>query len=183
MLSSPVRRGGPVAAFCAGLIVGGVLSAAVLLVVGSLLRVPVPVPVRWLVVAATLGLTLLVERGVLDLRLPENRRLVPESVFRLGRYLGPLQFGVEMGSGVRTYLPSVLPYPAAVAVLLLASPAAALCAGVGFGLGRSLMTVSHLRYGPDGAWDLEWLRHGRRLALATGAAFLACLLVLALTVR
>ena len=147
------------------------LTATVVVVAGTLVRVPFPEPVRWALVAAVLLAVALKEAGVVSYRLPENRRLVPESVFRLGRHLGPLQFGVEMGSGARTYLPSGLPYVAAVAVLLLAPVPAALCAGVGFGLGRTLMTTSHRRYGSGTGWDAEWLRYRRPLRLMLGAAF------------
>ncbi|HVQ91431.1 MAG TPA: hypothetical protein VMU51_10385 [Mycobacteriales bacterium] len=185
MLSSPVRRGTPTAAFGAGLVAGGCLTATALLVVGSLVRAPLPQPARWAVVAAALGALLLVEWGGWAVRVPQNRRLVPESVFRFGRHLGPLQFGLEMGTGARTYLPSALPYAAATAVALLASPAAALCAGAGFGLGRALMTAAAVRYpGPDGdehgrAWSDEWSRHAGRLAVLTSAAVVAALAAVA----
>src|SRR5215471_18634275 len=112
------------------------VTAAVLLVAGSLVRAPLPQAARCAIAVAALAAMLLQERGLLRLRLPENRRLVPESVFRLGRHLG-----------ARTYLPSALPYAAAAAVLLLASAPAALGAGAGFGLGRALMTTSSLRHG------------------------------------
>ena len=182
MLSSPVWRGTPTLAFCAGLICGGALTAAVLLVAGSLLRAPLPGFVRWAVVAAALGAVLLREAGVWSFRLPENRRLVPETVFRLCRHLGPLQFGIEMGTGARTYLPSGLPYVAAVAVALTASVPAALCAGAGFGLGRALMTTANLRYDGESGWDGEWRAHGRELRFLTGAAFVVPLGAIAVTV-
>lgn len=167
-------------AFCAGLLAGGVLTSSVLLVVGSVLRAPLPAGARWAAVAAMLAVVLLRERGIVALRLPENRRLVPQSVFRLGRHLGPLQFGLEMGTGARTYLPSGLPYVGAVAVLLVATPVGALGAGIGFGLGRALMTMSNLRYSADNSWDDQWRRHARVLALLTGGAFLLPLCALAL---
>jgi hypothetical protein len=175
VLSSPVRRGTPALAFCAGLVTGGAMAAAALLVIGSLVRAPVPVAVRAALVAAALCAVLLKEAGLARFRLPESRRLVPESVFRLGRHLGPLAFGIEMGTGARTYLPSALPYAAAAAVLLLASPAAALAAGAGFGLGRALMTLSNLQYSPDNGWDEQWLRHRRPLATILALAFTAAL--------
>jgi Na+-driven multidrug efflux pump len=162
--------------FYAGLLTGGMLTAAVLLVAGSLLRVPLPTPARWAVVGLVLIVVLLRQSGLLPIRLPESRRLVPETVFRLGRHLGPLQFGLEMGTGVRTYLPSGLPYVGAVAVLLTASTPLALCAGAGFGLGRALMTLSSKRYGADDGWDREWRDHARTLAVLTGTAFMVSLL-------
>ncbi|HXM55504.1 MAG TPA: hypothetical protein VOB72_08940 [Candidatus Dormibacteraeota bacterium] len=179
MLSSPVRRGTPVLAFCLGLVAGGMVTAAALLVIGSLVRAPLPQPARWAIAVAALAAMLLQERGVVRLRLPENRRLVPESVFRLGRHLGPLAFGVEMGTGARTYLPSALPYAAAAAVLLLASVPAALSAGAGFGLGRALMTTANLRYSADNRWDELWLRRPRQLASMMALAFAASLAAVA----
>ncbi|WP_410570112.1 hypothetical protein [Amycolatopsis sp. cmx-4-61] len=179
MLSSPVWRGTPTLAFCAGLVSGGALSALVLIVAGALLREPLPGFARWAVVAAALGAVLLRETGVWSFRLPENRRLVPDTVFRLGRHLGPLQFGFEMGTGARTYLPSGLPYVAAIAVALTASIPAALCAGVGFGLGRALMTTANLRYDGESGWDGEWRAHGRELKFLTVAAFVVPLTAIA----
>jgi hypothetical protein len=176
VLSSPVRRGSPVLAFAAGLLAGGLLTATVLVVVGSLVRAPLPPPARWAVVGVALIAVLLRQSGVLRFTLPENRRLVPETVFRLGRHLGPLQFGLEMGTGARTYLPSGLPYVGAVAVLMTASVPLALSAGAGFGLGRALMTLSSLRFDADGGWDQAWRNHARTLAWLTGAAFTVSLL-------
>jgi hypothetical protein len=179
VLSSPVWRGTPLLAFCLGLVAGGMVTATVLLVAGSLVRTPVPQPARWAMAGVALGVVLLHESGILRFSLPQNRRLVPESVFRLGRHVGPLAFGIEMGTGARTYLPSALPYGAGVAVLLLASAPAALCAGAGFGLGRALMTTSNLRYSPDGApdnsWDEQWQRRPRQLASMMALAFAASL--------
>jgi hypothetical protein len=179
VLSSPVRRGTPFLAFAAGLAVGGVITAAVLVVVGSLVRAPLPDAARWGVLGGVLGAVVLRELDVLSFTLPENRRLVPETVLRFGRHLGPLQFGLEMGTGARTFLPSGLPYVGAVAVLLIASVPAAICTGAGFGLGRAMMTMSNLRYGPDNLWSDEWDRHGNRLGRMMGAAVVLPLLVLA----
>ncbi|WP_245614168.1 hypothetical protein [Actinokineospora inagensis] len=145
-----------------------------LVVVGSLLRAPLPMSVRWGVVGAVVVVVGLTEVGVLKIRLPENRRLVPEGVFRLGRHLGPLQFGIEMGTGARTYLPSGLPYVAAAVALFIASFPQALLIGVGFGVGRAVMTTAHLRY--PGDWDLQWARYSTRLAVLLSGTFLVSLL-------
>ena len=173
-----MRRGSPVLAFVAGLLAGGVLTSVVLVVVGSLLRAPFPPLARWAVVGLALIALLLRQLGVLRFTLPENRRLVPETVFRLGRHVGPLQFGLEMGTGARTYLPSGLPYVAAIAVAMTASLPLALCAGAGFGLGRALMTASSLRSSDTDGWYQEWRDHARTLAGLTGAAFMVSLLAI-----
>ncbi|GAA3015102.1 hypothetical protein [Actinokineospora diospyrosa] len=173
MLSSPVWRGSPAFAFRVGLLLGGAITATVLVVVGSLARAPLPWWARWALVGAVLVLVALNELRVIDVRLPENRRLVPEGVFRLGRHLGPLQFGIEMGTGARTYLPSGLPYIAATAVLLTASVPQALVAGAAFGFGRALMTTANLNH--PGDWDALWARHARLTAALLSGAFLLSL--------
>jgi hypothetical protein len=155
------------------------ITATALVVIGSLVRAPLPPVGRWVVVGVVLIAVLLRQFGVLSFSLPENRRLVPETVFRLGRHLGPLQFGLEMGTGARTYLPSGLPYVGAVVIAMTASLPLALCAGAGFGLGRALMALSSLRFvggGDTDSWHQEWRDHARTLAGLTGTAFMVSLL-------
>jgi hypothetical protein len=155
------------------------ITATALVVIGSLVRAPLPPVGRWAVVGVVLIAVLLRQFGVLSFTLPENRRLVPETVFRLGRHLGPLQFGLEMGTGARTYLPSGLPYVGAVVIAMTASLPLALCAGAGFGLGRALMALSSLRFvggGDTDSWHQEWRDHARTLAGLTGTAFMVSLL-------
>ena len=164
------------AAFCAGLLAGGLLAAMFFLVVGSLLRPLLPDWSRWALLGPFLGFIVLREYGWFrGVRMPENRRLVPVTVFRLGRLLGPFQFGLEMGTGARTYLPSGLPYVLALAVALVAPPGWAALAGVGFGLGRSAMTVASVSYGGDSAWDDEWDLRQRLLVTLMVAAFAVAL--------
>ena len=143
-------------AFCLGLLTGGALMAAGLLVVGSLSRIVLPLWTRPTLVGLFGVAVLLREYGLIRFTMPENRRLVPESVFRLGRFFGPYQFGIEMGTGARTYLPTGLPYAVALAVMLVASPIAALAAGLGFGLGRTVTIVANLRYDRVNGWDRMW---------------------------
>jgi hypothetical protein len=169
VLSSPVWRGTPTLAFGAGLLAGGTLTAAGALVAGSLLRPALPQPARVALVAGVLAAVLARDLGLLRFPLPQRRRLVPETVFRLGRHLGPLQFGLEMGTGARTYLPSGLPYAALAAAALLATVPGALATGAGFGAGRWLMTVAALRYGHEQAWAAQWQRYARPLLLTCGA--------------
>lgn len=177
MLNSPVWRGSPQYAFGAGLITGGVLSAVVLLTVGSLLRLAAPHGVWAGLLWAWSAVVLVREFGGLRLSLPQNARLVPSTVFRLGRLLGPYQFGIEMGSGVRTYVTSGLPYVLVPVIALFAGLPGALAAGIGFGLGRQLMTAANLRFSDDGSWDDEFIRHQRLISCLLAAAFVVCLAV------
>jgi hypothetical protein len=62
------------------------VMAAGLLVIGSLLRMAIPLWTRLALVTAFAIAVLLREYGLIRFPLPENRRLVPESVFRLGRF-------------------------------------------------------------------------------------------------
>jgi hypothetical protein len=168
MLSSPVWRGTPRYVFVLGLVLGAVVAAAGLLVVGSLLRPLLPAS-AWAVAAAALAIMVVLrEFGAVTFWLPENKRLVPEHVDRYGPIFGPLQFGFEMGTGMRTYLPTGLPHLLAAAVALLAAPVAALAAGLGFGVGRACMTVANLaslRRDDATSWDLAWAAHHRAIKI------------------
>jgi hypothetical protein len=112
---------------------------------------------HWLALAL---LILLVPRelDVLRYRLPQNARLVPETVFRLGAFFGPFQFGVEMGSGLRTYVSSTLPYMLIVAVFFESSFLSAVAASLGFALGRALMTSLSAASGEATLWDRTFKR-------------------------
>src|SRR6185295_3548470 len=168
---SPVWRGAPILAFCGGLVVGGMLIAGAFLVVGVVVRSPVPWPVRVGLLGAWYLVLIGREAGVVRLRLWENRRLVPETVFRLGRFLGPFQFGLEMGTGVRTYLPTGLPYLLAAAIALFAGAPTALVAGLGFGLGRAVMLLANVSYDREGGWDIQWLNHHRQIKVLLMVVF------------
>jgi hypothetical protein len=179
MLNSPVWRGKPRYAFMLGLILGGVAAAAALLIFGSLLRLPLPSTAWSALVAVLMVMVALREFDVATFWLPENKRLVPEHVDRYGRFFGPLQFGLEMGTGMRTYLPTGLPHVLAISVALLASPMLALTAGMGFGIGRASMTQANLQFSDDNSWDIAWLNSYRTIRVLLVAAFcLACGFVL-----
>lgn len=173
MLNSPVWRGRRSrVAFCGGLFLGAVTTAFGLLLVGSLVRLAAP-PVVWRwTLAGAVAVLVLRELGLLRFWLPQNKRLVPEVVDRHGPVLGPLQFGYEIGTSVRTYTPSALPHATALLILLLAGPWAALAAAVGFGLGRSLMTVSNLNFSDDNSWDDAWIAWEQWIRRVLVVAFL-----------
>jgi hypothetical protein len=172
MLNSPVWRDrGARYSFCGGLVLGALATAMGLLLVGSLVRLAFPVSVwRW-VLACVVTALILRELGVVRFWLPQNKRLVPEHVNRHGKVFGPLQFGFEMGTSLRTYTPSALPHAAALTLALLAGPLAAVAVGVGFGLGRSAMTLGNLNFSRDNSWDLAWLGSERLIRAALIAGF------------
>lgn len=143
--------------FLGALLVAGALTAA-----GALIGVAVPWGARLVV-----GVGVLVALGLVELagragRLPQNRRLVPQTILASDNLVGPLQFGFEMGTGMRTFVPSALPL-ALVAMALLFSPdaLAGLAMGAGFGAGRAL-AIPARRRDPE-AWD-------RRMSSAAGKA-------------
>lgn len=142
---------------------------------GSLLRPAVP-PAVSAGLIVTVGLFALAgECGLHHIALPHRQAQVPSAVIGAGGDAGALQFGFEMGCGLRTHMPSNLPYLPLVAVLLLGSWPAALLAGFGFGLGRAAMALGRHHSRDATWWDRQWNRHGRRLqiTLALAAVLLA----------
>lgn len=129
--------------FVAGLFLGAVPTAFALLVVGSLLRAPLPPDARRGAAALAVAVLLLREVGLFRFPVPQNARQVPQFVTRIP-FWGALQFGAEMGTGMRTFSPTGWPHAVAILLLLLASWPEALTAGLGFALGRALMLLTFL---------------------------------------
>jgi hypothetical protein len=115
------------------------------------------------------------ECGLHRVVLPHRRTQVPSTVIGAGSDAGALQFGFEMGSGVRTHMPSNLPYLPLLAVLLLGSWAAAVAAGLGFGLGRAAMALGRHHSRDTTWWDRQWKHHEQplRIILALAAVVVA----------
>lgn len=180
MLNSPVWRGSPQYSFGFGLVVGGILSAATLVTIGSMLRPVLPGALVAVAVTVVFVGIALREAGVFSLPLPQNARPVPETVFRHGPFWGPFEFGLEMGTGARTYVTSGLPYVLLLVVALVAPWQAALVAGFGFGAGRFVMTSASLRL-PAGAWDRLFDAHAAPLRSLLLGAFATALLVVGLS--
>ena len=61
------------------------------------------------------------------MRFPQNQRLIPIEVFEHSAPRAAAQFGFELGTGVRTYLPGTPPYAVA-ALIVLAMPQTGLLA-------------------------------------------------------
>ncbi|MET9105205.1 hypothetical protein [Streptomyces zhihengii] len=139
--------------FTCGLLAGGVLSAGVLWLASGLFA-PLPVGVRQGLIAAVALLAALRDAGRLPLRLPQNARQIPQDVLRRHLARGAMQFGFELGTGVRTYVSASAPYAIAVAVLLSGgSYGPALAAGLGFGAGRALTPALRRLSGDGERWD------------------------------
>ncbi|MGW1542018.1 hypothetical protein ACWCPM_17600 [Streptomyces sp. NPDC002309] len=139
--------------FTLGLLAGGVLTAGVLWLLSGLFT-PLPAGVRQGLILAAASAAALRDAGRLTLRLPQNARQIPQDVLRRHLARGALQFGFELGTGVRTYVSASAPYAIAVAVLLSGgSSAPALAAGLGFGAGRALTPALRRLSGDGENWD------------------------------
>lgn len=119
------------------------------------------------------------EFGLHHVLLPHRRAQVPTSVIGAGSDLGALRFGYEMGTGLRTHMPSNLPYLALASALLLADMVPALLIGLGFGLGRTGMALGRHHSGDADWWDGQWRNRSvllRRILAVVLTALIAALL-------
>ncbi|HSK95771.1 MAG TPA: hypothetical protein VK891_04060 [Euzebyales bacterium] len=168
MASPSGRRGsaallGPLAL---GLVLGGSASALGFWLLSGLAQ-PVWVQVRVALLVAVAVAAMVDETLHMGWRWPQHARQVPQAIRRRAPSLGLLQFGFELGTGLRTFVTSKAPY-VVVALLLLGglSVVEALALGVGFGIGRALMPVTRAWHGSTADWD-------RRLERTSGALKLA----------
>jgi hypothetical protein len=105
---------------------------------------PIPAPVRYALFGLAIGALLLRRLGWLRFPVPQNARQIPQDVFAQHPTKAAARFGFELGTGVRTYLPSSLPYLGVLIILLLRPPyLGALAIGLGFGLARGLVPVAY----------------------------------------
>jgi hypothetical protein len=157
-----------------------VLVAFTAAVLGALPQAVVPAPAREVLFALVALPVLLRECGLLRFAVPQNARLVPEDVQHL-REWGALQFGFEMGTGMRTYSPSALPHLALVAIVLVVPFPAAFALAAGFAAGRLAMPLISNAWSDDGAWTTLWARSERvvrpLLALTCAGTLTAAMLV------
>ncbi|MDQ4009944.1 MAG: hypothetical protein M3228_04445 [Actinomycetota bacterium] len=147
------------------MLAGGIAVATLAVTLGSLMRPALPPAVSAGLVVAVGLFALAGECGLHHIALPHRKAQVPSAVIGAGGDAGALQFGFEMGCGLRTHMPSNLPYLPLVAVLLVGSWVAALLAGLGFGLGRAAMALGRHHSRDATWWDRQWHRHGRRLRI------------------
>lgn len=111
-------------------------------------------PVRIQTVAVGWTAVLLAEFGMISLPAPQARRQIPRSVFLKGPNRAALQFGAELGSGIRTFISSYLPYGAAITLILVAdSYLEPLLLGAGFGAGRAAPVWFRQGAQSGSSWD------------------------------
>lgn len=156
--------------FSAGLVLGGTLSALVLYVASGL-AAPAPETARYGIVVALAAAGALRDAGVVRFPLPQNARQVPQEVLTRNVARGSLRFGFELGTGVRTYVSSTVPYVLA-AALLLSTPdlPTAAVTGAGFGLGRALTPLARYTSRTGESWDGVLRTHLRTITAGGGLA-------------
>ncbi len=128
-----------VGSYVVGTTLGATLTVMITWVLSGF-AAPLPVYARAAMIAVGAIFIWLCERGPLSSRisLPQARRQIPAEVFGRGLARGAFRFGFELGTGVRTYIPSPAPYILFLTILFgHLTLASALCVAVGFGLGRA----------------------------------------------
>jgi hypothetical protein len=165
------------AVFVAGLAIGGALSATAIAMSVALL--PWTPSAGAAVIAAALAVSLAsYDLMISRVNLPQRRSLIPQEVFLRGHILGFLRFGIEFGSGVRTFVTSASPY--VLLVTLLGVPASfsqVVAVGIAFGVGRSVGPLQAM-VADDVYWSRDLARTSRLLE-RTGSALAAAVAVTA----
>src|SRR5690606_31004890 len=109
--------------------------------------------------------------GLVRIRLPQNARQIPQEVLRDHLVRGALQFGFELGTGVRTYVSAGAPYALAAAALLVGQPVSAgALAAVGFGIGRALTPLLRCASQAGERWDALMQRRRSTVTVLCSAA-------------
>jgi hypothetical protein len=177
---APIRQSQVLAVFTFGLLLGGTLSATVLWLLSGL-AAPVPGAVRTGAILAVAILGVLREAGWIRVPLPQNARQIPQEVLRNRVRRGALQFGFELGTGVRTFVSASAPYVVALGLLLAhQGPVTTILTGTGFGAGRAVTAA--IRYASrHDEWDDRRITRMPLLTNAIGATVLVCLAILLLT--
>ncbi|SNR92029.1 hypothetical protein [Actinomadura mexicana] len=138
---APVRQGEVLAVFTFGLLLGGTLTATVIWLLSGL-SAPLPPSARTAAVLAVAGLGVAREAGLVRVPLPQNARQIPQDILQVHLRRGALQFGFELGTGVRTYVSATAPYVLALGLVLVhEDPLTTVLTGTAFGAGRALSAL------------------------------------------
>lgn len=177
---APVRQGTVLTIFTCGLVAGGTTIGLVLWLLSGLAR-PLPPVAGAYAALACAALGVLRDAGLVRLPLPQNARQIPAEVLRRHLLRGAFRFGAELGTGVRTYVPSSAPYAVALTLLLVhPGPGACLAAGAGFGAGRAVTAA--LGYaGRHAGWPRRL--EGRMRWVTAGCSAAVLVVVTTVTVR
>ena len=160
-----------------GLISGALLSGVLVGAAGNVIQL-VPEGVRLVVLVVGVAGILVFEFAGRPLRLPQNGRAVPQTIIDGPWAAAPLQFGFEMGTGVRTFMPTALPHALVLMVALAGGLGPGFLAGLGFGVGRSAMPLVRMFSGAPYDWDAQLGRSLRWVGRTTATAFLLAAVVL-----
>jgi hypothetical protein len=172
---APIRQGQVLAVFTLGLLLGGTLTASVLWLLSGL-AAPLPGAVRAGAILAVAVLGVAREAGWVRIPLPQNARQIPQEVLQHRVRRGALQFGFELGTGVRTFVSASAPYVVALGLLLShQGPVTTILAGTGFGAGRAVTAAVRYASRYD-EWDD---RRVTRMPLLTNAIGITVLIALA----
>lgn len=148
MLFPPVRRVSfadlkVAGAYLLGTTVGSIATAVLLWAFSGMASI-LPAMLRGGLLAVGCALVVATDMKLLgDLSLPANRRQIPPEVIVGRRLAGAFQFGFEVGTGVRTQLPTGAPHVLALYVLLGAPTLRdVLALAVAFGFGRGVQQLA-----------------------------------------
>lgn len=134
------------AAYVAGTTSGALLTALLVWVLSGFVE-PLGEATRVALLIAGAAFVWLCKQGPLSgiVKLPEARRQIPAEVFGGSLVRGAYRFGLELGTGVRTYVPSPAPYFLLLVVFFARLTLAdAVLVGVGFGVGRAVPLLLQL---------------------------------------
>jgi hypothetical protein len=165
------------AVFLVGLAIGGALSGTAIGLLAALL--PWTPSVGSAVVAAAIAVSLAVYDLLIGkVNLPQRRSLIPQEVFFRSHEVGFLRFGIEFGSGMRTFVTSASPYIIIVMMLgISASFTQVVIAGLAFGIGRSIGPIQAV-LAEETHWS-EDLDRTARMVERSGSIFAATVAVAA----
>lgn len=163
-----------------GFVAGGLITAAVAVLLGSLAGWISPTT-RYAVAGVVVGVLLARETGIVKFRLPERNRLIPSPRLDQPFPFGTFAFAAELGLGWRTVVPTTAPYALLIVVLASASFPLGLVVAAGWGVGRAVPVLIAVRRRSGAVDDMsQWpIRSGRALAIAALVSLALALLMAA----